>query len=482
MEIWQLWVVLAVSLGIFAVPVAVSVKLWRLNKSLASERNIHLTELNNIRSENESLETTMFSCEEALLNGHMPVCENSVDAYESSVATRLVNTVSESVSKHTQLSDYISSAVTLINDDQLDQIAKLEFDDDISTRINSAMEALQHKQSRLRNSLLQLLKTVPRETMPVSDSRPVTCIQTEISNVLNQLDSIVAKAAQSNVDQQSITTCLIKHGNTIHDNAKMVNEASIKRLDVAKRTIDSAQQVILSAQEIDCLSTRNMQQLDKLTNETNQVLTEMSVLITDVRAALDWVSNLSEKINKFESNFNNIYHLADEIKTVSGQTKLLAMNATIEAARAGDYGKGFAVVAEQVKELSQRSKVQTDSINAVLNVLSADVVNIQSETSQFSNKLGNTLQNVNLGENNSRQLKDQLSLILTDVSDTTDEVKAHTQTLREQMETTNEGMETLLEGTKAVVQGSSNNIKLGAEIINQLNTLASLRQPQKQLS
>jgi hypothetical protein len=50
------------------------------------------------------------------------------------------------------------------------------------------------------------------------------------------------------------------------------------------------------------------------------------------------------------------------------------------------------------------------------------------------------------------------------------------------METTNEGMETLLEGTKAVVQGSSNNIKLGAEIINQLNTLASLRQPQKQLS
>lgn len=280
----------------------------------------------------------------------------------------------------------------------------------------------------------------------------------------------------SKLDRYSVETKILSElGATVYDNAKRVNEASTARLEVAKSTIDAAEKVITCGLQIDTLSKHNLQRVGQLTSETDRVLDEMNEMTKNLRESMSWVSDLSEKISRFDENFTSIYRMASTIRLVADQTKLLSINASVEAARAGEAGRGFAVVASEVKILSEKSETQTNEISSILKELKQNVEEIQSDTCKFTRKLTVTLQGASQGENDSRHLKEQMNIILADVTQSIDKVTNHTEQLRQQMVTTTEGMQDLVEGTKAVVKGSSNNIRIGVQIgthTDNLNTLA----------
>lgn len=122
-------------------------------------------------------------------------------------------------------------------------------------------------------------------------------------------------------------------------------------------------------------------------NSINESFIEFKNIVSESKENLDHVYsevevNLNESIEK-TSRIQEIIKCAEMISRISDQTKVLAINASIEAVRAGEHGKGFSVVAEEVKELAEESKKVSSLIQERTNLIVASVKGLANESSNI---------------------------------------------------------------------------------------------------
>lgn len=101
-------------------------------------------------------------------------------------------------------------------------------------------------------------------------------------------------------------------------------------------------------------------------NEANAGKQVVSETITSIDSLAGEVEKAAQTLNNLESDINNIGAIVDVIRGITEQTNLLALNAAIEAARAGEHGRGFAVVADEVRTLAARTQTSTIEIEEMV--------------------------------------------------------------------------------------------------------------------
>ncbi|CAM4053918.1 methyl-accepting chemotaxis protein [Aeromonas sp. MR19] len=184
----------------------------------------------------------------------------------------------------------------------------------------------------------------------------------------------------------------------------------------------------------------NATHADELSKVSANTLEEGSGVIKQtldsIQSISDTVSNAASSLSELNSHTQQISDIIEVIRGIADQTNLLALNAAIEAARAGEQGRGFAVVADEVRNLASRSAASTQQITGMIS-------KIQSGADASIRSMENTVNNVSRGVSLANQTGEAIASIKSHASNLTGLMGEISHTLREQSTAANEVVSTV---------------------------------------
>lgn len=223
----------------------------------------------------------------------------------------------------------------------------------------------------------------------------------EVAALAHNFNRVMEHIAQIIRDVIDVTDQVDKNVHTMTKATDSTAQASAQQTQQIEQIATALQELSASAEEV----ARNASDTAEHTRQTSELADESDRAVTSSSVAVQQLTEQIEatasRIQVLQDSSGSIGSVMEVINTIAEQTNLLALNAAIEAARAGEQGRGFAVVADEVRALAQKTQNSTEEIGQIVTQLqrAADEahesmrnsVNSVQETSTSSAKVAESL-------------------------------------------------------------------------------------------
>jgi methyl-accepting chemotaxis protein len=304
-----------------------------------------------------------------------------------------------------------------------------------------------------------------RQRLPVNGEDEIAQLARGFNSFISKIQDSVIEVAQTSeqlgksaIDVSNQAHQTLEDSHLQKDRTVMVVTAINEMGATVNEIASNAAQAAVTAREADTESLEGQQVVTRARNTINQLSKD--------------VEQVGEVIESLATHTKSIGSILDVIRAISEQTNLLALNAAIEAARAGEAGRGFAVVADEVRNLASRTAASTNEVQSMIDKLQSEASRAVTAMEQSRNRSREGVQAVDEASNSLSGISQQIASI----SDMNIQVAAATEEQSTVVEDINRNVteiNDITQRTAQTAQAAAQASKALNQLANRLDTLVA---------
>lgn len=284
----------------------------------------------------------------------------------------------------------------------------------------------------------------------------------KILQVSDDIDKLSKDFQQDSVGLENSCQELSNQMNEISHSLSEASHLLRQFMDGVNEVSNNAQNVAKASQDL----AEKSEQARKITQEGHKALELIISLINDSRDKSDLTAEVVEELS---IRAQRIEEIVSTINSIAEQTNLLALNAAIEAARAGEAGRGFAVVADEIRKLAEQSKQSTQRINEIL-----DGIRLEAEKAENATKdMVVSIQQMSQESGNIMASLDQVAKHITEIASMSDNLAASAQEQSAAAEEMNAAVKSFERSMASILEKVG---KMGRSVVDQLNISSQINE------